>query len=216
MFQATIHLQQEKDCVLSDFAEVFNVSFDVAIEELHDHLVTFVIELDHCSEEIADFFTSSPQVKHFEQLNEDSYLVTKDSCGAYSAVDRNHGILRRRSVITANRREYTILFFQREDLKAIIEEFRRTGEVTLGKVSKFNESTAELTDRQFEVVECALEEGYFEWPRNASSDEIAGELDISRATFLEHLRKAQSKLLTEAIEEDDRTAKDSHAEPQPR
>jgi len=204
MFQATVHLQQEKDCVLSEFAETFDVSFDIAIEELHDHQVTFVIELEHCSAEIADFFTSSPQVKHFEQLDEGNYLVTKDSCGAYSAVDRNHGILRRRNVITANRREYTVLFFRREDLKAIIDDFKQTGEVTLGKVSKFNESSARLTDRQFEVIECALEEGYFEWPRDADSEDIAEKLGVTRATFLEHLRKAQSKLLTEAIKEHDR------------
>jgi predicted DNA binding protein len=216
MFQATINLQQEKACVLSEFAETFEISFDIAIEELHDHHVTFVIELEEGSEEVAEFFTASPQVKHFERLDEGNYLVTKDSCGAYSAVDGNHGILRRRTVITANRREYTVLFFRREDLKAMIDDFKRIGEVTLGKVTKFNESTAKLTDRQFEVIECALEEGYFEWPRDASSDEIAEQLGVSRATFLEHLRKAQSKLLTEAIEEDDRAGQAGYVEPQAR
>jgi len=213
MFQATIHLQQNKDCVLSEFAEKFNVSFKIAIEELHDHQVTFVIELPHCSDETIEFFTSSEQVKHFEQLDEESYLVTKESCGAYSAVDRNHSILRRQNVITANRREYTVLFFRREDLKSIIGDFKSIGKVTLGRVSKFKESTADLTDRQFEVIERALEEGYFEWPRDASSEEIAEKLDISRATFLEHLRKAQSKLLTEAIEEDGRTNQPGYVEP---
>jgi predicted DNA binding protein len=214
MFQATIHLQQKKDCILSEFAEEFNVSFKIAIEELHDHHVTFVIELQHCPDEATDFFTSSEQVKHFEQLDEGSYLVTKESCGAYSAVDRNHGILRRQNVITANRREYTVLFFRREDLKAMIDDFKQTGEVTLGKLSKFNESTAGLTDRQFEVIECALKEGYFEWPRDASSEEISEKLNISRATFLEHLRKAQSKLLTDAIEEDNRANQPGYIEPE--
>lgn len=130
MFQATIHLQQDKSCVLSEFAESFDVSFDIAIEELHDHHVTFVIELEDSVEGISNFFTSSAQVKHFEQLDESSYLVTKDSCGAFSAVDRNHGILRRRSEITANRREYRVLFFRREDLKAMIDDFNQTGTVT--------------------------------------------------------------------------------------
>lgn len=216
MFQATIHLQQEKDCVLSEFAETFDVSFDIAIEELHDHQVTFVIELGYCSEEISGFFNSSEQVKYFEQLDKGSYLVTKDSCGAYSAVDRNHGILRRRNVITAHRREYTVLFFRREDLKAMIDDFKQTGKVTLGKVSKFNESTAKLTDRQFEVVECALKEGYFEWPRDATSEELAEKLGVSRATFLEHLRKGQSKLLTETIEEENRASKAGYVEPRAR
>jgi len=216
MFQATIHIQQDKHCVLSEFADTFDVSFDISIEELHNHQVTFVMEIDGCSEEITEFFTSSSQVEHFEKLDEGNYLVTKDSCGAYSAVDRNHGILRQRNVITANRREYTVLFFRREDLKAMIDDFKRIGTVTLGKVTKFDESTAKLTDRQFEVIECALNEGYFEWPREASSEEIADELDISRATFLEHLRKAQSKLLTVAIEEDDRNDRTGYIKPSAR
>jgi predicted DNA binding protein len=216
MFQATIHLQQNKDCVLSEFAETFDVSFDTIIEELHDHRVTFVIELDHCAAEYAEFLRASEQVSHFEQLDGERYLVTKRSCGAYAAVDRNHGILRRRSVITANRREYTVLFFCREDLRAMMDEFRQVGDVALGSLSKFHESTSTLTDRQFEVLECALEAGYFEWPRDADSETVAGQLGISRATFLEHLRKAQSKLLTEAIEEHGQTGRAGYVEPRAR
>lgn len=216
MFQATIHLHQHKDCVLSEFAETFDVSFDTIIEELHDHRVTFVIELEHCAAAVADFFTASEQVSHFEQLDEESYLVTKESCGAYAAVEMNNGILRHRSVITADRREYTILFFCREDLKAMIDEFKQIGDVALGTLSKFHGSTHTLTDRQFEVLECALEEGYFEWPRDANSETVAGKLGISRATFLEHLRKAQSKLLTEALEQHGRTGQAGHVEPRAR
>lgn len=155
-------------------------------------------------------------MNHLEQLDEESYLVTKDSCGAYEAVDLNNGILRRRSVITADRREYTILFFRREDLRAMIDEFRQIGDVALEKLSKFHGSTNTLTDRQFEVLECALEEGYFEWPRDADSETVSGKLGISRATFLEHLRKAQSKLLTEALERHDRTNQAGHIEPRSR
>lgn len=216
MFQATIHVQQDKYCVLSEFAEAFDVAFDIAIEELHDHHVTFVIELGESVDGVDEFFMASPQVERFEQLSDSNYLVTKDSCGAYSAVDRNHGILRRQNVITATHREYSVLFFRRTDLKAMIEDFRAIGDVTLGKVSEFNESTAKLTDRQFEAIECALSEGYFEWPREVDSEAIAEKLGVSRATFLEHLRKAESKLLTEAIEEDTRAGRAEYADPNSR
>jgi predicted DNA binding protein len=201
MFQAEIHLQQEKACVLNDFAEYFDTSFDVDIEELHDHLVTFTIRMEEPRDEYVEFFTDSEQVEHVEQLDEANYLITKTSCGAYSAIDRNHGVLRRQSRVLANRRVYTVLFFRREDLRAMIDDFNRIGTVTLGKLTEFNKSKSMLTDRQLEVVTCALEEGYFEWPRRISSEELADELDISRTTALEHLRKAQSKLLTSAIEE---------------
>ncbi|WP_254521946.1 helix-turn-helix domain-containing protein [Natrinema caseinilyticum] len=203
MFQAEIHLQQEKACVLNDFAEHFDTSFDVVIEELHDHLVTFTIRVDDPRREYLEFFRDSEQVEHVERLDEASYLITKTSCGAYSAVDRNHGVLRRQSRVLADRRVYTVLFFRREDLRAMIDDFNRIGTVTLGKLTEFTESKSMLTDRQLEVVTCALEEGYFEWPRRISSEELADELDISRTTALEHLRKAQSKLLTSALEEND-------------
>lgn len=203
MFQADIHLQQDKACVLDDFADHFEESFEIAIEELHDHLVTFVFELEGASDAHLEFFEAADQVKHVERLDADNFLVTKTSCGAYSAVDRNHGILRRRNFISRHRRVYTVLFFRREDLRAMIEDFKAIGTVTLDKVKEFDESANRLTDRQEEVIRHALEAGYFEWPRDVTSDELAAEMDISRATLLEHMRKAESKLLASALDDAD-------------
>lgn len=202
MFQAEIHLDQEKSCVLDEFAEQFDVSFDVAIEELHDHLVTFVMELENQDEVYESYLRESPQVRHVERLDEANYLVTKTSCGAYAAVDQNHGILRRQSLVSPARRVYRVLFFRREDLRAIIDGFRAIGTVSLGNVSEFDQSVSRLTDRQREVVSYALGAGYFEWPRRATSDEIATAMGISRATFLEHLRKGEAKLLEDALDGD--------------
>ncbi|KAB1193373.1 hypothetical protein GJR96_07915 [Haloferax sp. MBLA0076] len=52
-----------------------------------------------------------------------------------------------------------------------------------------------LSDRQREVYELARRRDYYTWPREVSAAELADELDISKATLLEHLRKAESKLL---------------------
>lgn len=138
--------------------------------------MTFVIELDDCSEEIYEFFERSTQVSHIERLTENSLLVTKTSCGAYEAVDRNHGIMRRRNQISSTRRVYTVLLFRREDLKAVIEEFKAIGVATLGNVKEFGAPASRLTARQRQVLELALERGYFEWPRALTSEELAAEL----------------------------------------
>lgn len=200
MFQAEIHLQQHKECVVSHLAAELETDIDIEIEELHDELVTFILTVDGGTERAREMLATSEQVKHVEQLQSGNFLVTKTSCGAYSAIDRNHGILRRRNFIGPNRRVYSVLFFRRQDLRAMIEDFREIGTVTLGKLSAVDESSVRLTDRQHEVVEYALESGYFEWPREITSEELAAELDISRATLLEHLRKAESKLLTDALD----------------
>jgi len=53
-----------------------------------------------------------------------------------------------------------------------------------------------LTDRQREVIETAYEAGYYEWPRECTGEDIAAELDITSATFSEHVHAAERKLLT--------------------
>ncbi|KAB1188738.1 MULTISPECIES: helix-turn-helix domain-containing protein [Haloferax] len=52
-----------------------------------------------------------------------------------------------------------------------------------------------LTQSQRQAFELAREEGYYRWPREVSTRELASMLDISKTTLLEHLRKAESKLL---------------------
>ncbi|WP_313692070.1 helix-turn-helix domain-containing protein [Halorarum halobium] len=52
-----------------------------------------------------------------------------------------------------------------------------------------------LTRSQREVLEAAREHGYYQWPRETSTRELADQLDISKSTLLEHLRKAEAKLL---------------------
>ncbi|MFC7203946.1 helix-turn-helix domain-containing protein [Haloferax namakaokahaiae] len=52
-----------------------------------------------------------------------------------------------------------------------------------------------LTRSQRQAFELAREEGYYRWPRETSTRELAAEMDISKTTLLEHLRKAEAKLL---------------------
>ena len=64
------------------------------------------------------------------------------------------------------------------------------------------EAVDELTDRQRQVLELAVEAGYFERPRHNNTGELADALDISRATFTQHLRAAQRKLFAGEIHRD--------------
>ncbi|UPW02189.1 helix-turn-helix domain-containing protein [Halorussus gelatinilyticus] len=57
--------------------------------------------------------------------------------------------------------------------------------------------TDALSARQREVFELARQEGYYTWPREVSATELADDLGVSKATLLEHLRKAEVKLLGE-------------------
>ncbi|WP_253739163.1 helix-turn-helix domain-containing protein [Halohasta salina] len=57
-----------------------------------------------------------------------------------------------------------------------------------------------LTPAQRDVFDLAREEGYYEWPRGTSTRELAELADVSKTTLLEHLRKAEAKLLNPQTE----------------
>jgi len=60
--------------------------------------------------------------------------------------------------------------------------------------------TAGLTDRQRTVLEAAYYAGFFEWPRDASGEDLAESLDIAAPTFHQHLRKAERKVFDSVLE----------------
>ncbi len=52
-----------------------------------------------------------------------------------------------------------------------------------------------LTPRQREAFSLARDRGYYDYPRATTTRTLAAEMGISKTTFLEHLRKAEAKLL---------------------
>jgi hypothetical protein len=52
-----------------------------------------------------------------------------------------------------------------------------------------------LTPRQREAFALARREGYYDYPREATTRDLADEMGVSKATFTEHLRRAEGRLL---------------------
>lgn len=52
-----------------------------------------------------------------------------------------------------------------------------------------------LSPRQREILELARRRNYYAWPREATTADLAAELGVTKPTALEHLRKAEAKLL---------------------
>jgi len=53
----------------------------------------------------------------------------------------------------------------------------------------------ELTERQHAALVRAYTGGFFEWPHEATGDDLADAMGVCRSTFHEHLRAAQRKLI---------------------
>lgn len=73
----------------------------------------------------------------------------------------------------------------------------------VGGIESAIDPTSALSERQREAASVGVELGYFDVPRTASHEDVAGELECSPSTAAEHLQKAQSKIVRAAMGGDD-------------
>lgn len=89
-----------------------------------------------------------------------------------------------------------------DDLRALLAALPKGVDTTVERVGGFDPRHgpgAALTERQREVVETAVDLGYYDVPREATLDEVAAELDIAGSTASTHLRKAEAAVVREAV-----------------
>jgi predicted DNA binding protein len=77
-------------------------------------------------------------------------------------------------------------------IERISREFRR--EIT-PSVAGWQELLSSIPQRQRELLNLALEHGYFDIPREVTLEELADEMGITKTTASNHLRKAERKLM---------------------
>jgi hypothetical protein len=58
---------------------------------------------------------------------------------------------------------------------------------------------ANLTNRQRQSLIIAYSLGYYDVPRKVSSEEVSRHLNMDKSTFVEHLRKAERKIVAQVI-----------------
>lgn len=118
----------------------------------------------------------------------------------------SHGFIHDASVRVEGGVEHWPVFVagDRDEIRTRLEAIRTEtdAEISISRVatpdggpSETADRTDRLTPRQREAFELACERNYYAWPREISTRELADELDVSKTTLLEHLRKAEAKLL---------------------
>lgn len=58
-----------------------------------------------------------------------------------------------------------------------------------------------LTAKQREAVRAATVAGFYARPQEATAEEVAERLDLSRSTFLYHLRGAEERIFQQAFDD---------------
>jgi len=85
-----------------------------------------------------------------------------------------------------------------EPIKAYLNLLKSLGisyKATIQHPDQFQGDLSCLTKRQKDVVLAARKHGYYDYPRRISSQELAEQLGICKSTMLEHLRKAEKRMI---------------------
>lgn len=77
-------------------------------------------------------------------------------------------------------------------VKRISQEFRR--EIT-PSAAEWQELLSSIPSRQRELLNLAVDQGYFEIPRKVTLEDLADEMDITKGTASNHLRRAEQQLV---------------------
>lgn len=206
MYRAKIHIDLADAGILSELTASADAPFEVYEEEVHaDDTVTFRLDArDHC-DAFYDRLAASDRVAEVRRVDETHLLIRKQAMGALPIIRENHGTMQGIDRVYGTKRILDVMVFRLEDLRTALDELEAVGDVSLGKLVPIGTPASRLTERQQTALHLALERGYYDWPRRVEARELAEELDIAHSTFLEHLRKAERKVLEGAFVEE-RTA----------
>lgn len=89
------------------------------------------------------------------------------------------------------------------ELQSLIEGTRSVVDVEIERLGSYDPSDGDhrvdLTDRQKEVLAVAIEEGYYQEPREVTYQDIADRLECSAGTVGQHLRRIESRLMATVV-----------------
>jgi predicted DNA binding protein len=86
-----------------------------------------------------------------------------------------------------------------ENITKFIEEIKNYGEIVNMSFQKAayqqHDILSVLTDKQREILIAAKKHGYYDLPKKINSEQLSQKVNISKATLLEHLRKAEERIM---------------------
>lgn len=102
---------------------------------------------------------------------------------------------------------FDLLMEDREELSDVVEILNEFGPVNIERISRdfrreitpsaaeWQELLSSVPQRQRELLNLALEQGYFSIPREVTLEELADQMDITKTTASNHLRKAERQVM---------------------
>ena len=213
LYQTSFKLRHE--CPYRDLSEQFP---DLTVREwyLDDCQVLEIASREAPTDELVEEVERLGEVLHRSVDESGLYVVTQAClCSLEGSIierfEEFNCLYQPPTVHRQGWEHYTVIAFDEGDVRELhraldadreIEVLAKTGlnqtRVPHSMLAPVDGLFADVTDRQLAALQHALDNGYYEQPRQRSIEELAQETTVARATFEEHLRKAENKLLRNA------------------
>jgi predicted DNA binding protein len=106
------------------------------------------------------------------------------------------GFLLAPTVIEAGREHWEVGLARREEGKAIVEAVSALGDdLIVEALVRDTLADLRLSEGQSRVLRAAVDGGYYEFPRRTSPTKLAKQLRLAKSTVIEHLHKAEAKVI---------------------
>jgi predicted DNA binding protein len=98
---------------------------------------------------------------------------------------------------------HDIIAMDPKNMQKTLRELESIGETKILRLGDYKPKMSKycLTKKQKRALAIALDNGYYGWPKNVNLDELAAMEKISRRSLQERLRRAESKIIPNAIED---------------
>ncbi|MFB6295822.1 MAG: helix-turn-helix domain-containing protein [Halobacteriales archaeon] len=213
LYQASLRLRHE--CPYRDLSGAFP---DLTIREwyLSDCQVLEISSESAPSDELLAEIDDLGTILHQSEDESGLHVVTKAClCSVENSIverfEEYNCLYQPPTVHRDGWEQYSLIAFDEDDIRELhadleadreIDVVSKTGleetEIPHSLLTPIDQLFGALTDRQLAALQLALEAGYYEQPRACSISELAEQTTVARATFEEHLRKAENKLLRNA------------------
>ncbi|MFW6017896.1 MAG: helix-turn-helix domain-containing protein [Halapricum sp.] len=188
----------EADCVVVTEAEHIDIE---------NHNLTFSRTGGH--DDLEDGTCNTKVVEEDEGVFSDRYVRSDVETGCFCLVFHEVDCVPSIERVQGGRIVVSVLLPDRDTLRELVSRLRENGSsvdvygITQSSVEGSESvvmDVTDITDKQREALMIAVEEGYYDTPRNADLEVLADRLDISKSAVSQRLKSIESKLLHKLVD----------------
>ena len=129
------------------------------------------------------------------------YKETEESMGQFQESDL--GLIHTIPTIISPEKFTISMMGEQKNLSDFVEMIRNAGTIVKMSFRRAAYQKADildvLTDKQREVMVAAFQNGYYDFPKKIKSKQLCRKVGISKPTLLQHMRKAEGRILKEIM-----------------